>query len=318
MSIKSFIQLIILIIIITIIGSVYFQYFSKEKIVIEENSDNEKLYNDLEKKIIELEEKNKQLQEEIEIKIENLDKKKAEEKLAQEKKLLEAEEKLAQEKKLLEAEEKLAQEKKLLEAEEKLAQEKKQLEEEKKLLEAEEKLAQEKKQLEEEKKLLSSIKENDTKKKKSNNKNKNKLSNTLKDVEYISIDKKGNKFKLLARSAKSNQKDNNFLDLDYVRGVITSEIREPIYIISDFGQYNTTNFNSKFYQNVKINYMEKQILCENFDIDMETNKAIAYNNVIVTDPQSTMKAGIITFDLKTKDININPTNEDTKVKVITN
>ena len=272
MSIKSFIQLIILIIIITIIGSVYFQYFSKEKIVIEENSDNEKLYNDLEKKIIELEEKNKQLQEEIEIKIENLDKKKAEEKLAQEKKLLEAEEKLAQEKK----------------------------------------------QLEEEKKLLSSIKENDTKKKKSNNKNKNKLSNTLKDVEYISIDKKGNKFKLLARSAKSNQKDNNFLDLDYVRGVITSEIREPIYIISDFGQYNTTNFNSKFYQNVKINYMEKQILCENFDIDMETNKAIAYNNVIVTDPQSTMKAGIITFDLKTKDININPTNEDTKVKVITN
>ena len=71
MSIKSFIQLIILIIIMTIIGSVYFQYFSKEKIVIEENSDNEKLYNDLEKKIIELEKKNKQLQEEIEIKIEN-------------------------------------------------------------------------------------------------------------------------------------------------------------------------------------------------------------------------------------------------------
>ena len=292
MSIKSFIQLIILIIIMTIIGSVYFQYFSKEKIVIEENSDNEKLYNDLEKKIIELEEKNKQLQEEIEIKITNLNKK--------------------------ETKAKLEEEQKLLEAEAKLVQGKKQLEEEEKLLEAEAKLAQEKKQLEEEKKLLNSIKENDTKKEKPNNKNKNKLSNTLKDVEYISIDKKGNKFKLLARSAKSNKNDNNFLDLDFVRGVITSEIREPIYIISDFGQYNTTNFNSKFYQNVKINYMEKQILCENFDIDMETNMAIAYNNVVVTDPQSTMKAGIITFDLKTKDININPTNEDKKVKVITN
>ena len=296
----------------TIIGSVYFQYFSKEKIVIEENSDNEKLYNDLEKKIIELEEKNKQLQEEIEIKITNLNKKETKAKLEEEQKLLEAEAKLVQGKKQLEEEEKL------LEAEAKLAQEKKQLEEEKKLLEAEAKLAQEKKQLEEEKKLLNSIKENDTKKEKPNNKNKNKLSNTLKDVEYISIDKKGNKFKLLARSAKSNKNDNNFLDLDFVRGVITSEIREPIYIISDFGQYNTTNFNSKFYQNVKINYMEKQILCENFDIDMETNMAIAYNNVVVTDPQSTMKAGIITFDLKTKDININPTNEDKKVKVITN
>ena len=46
--------------------------------------------------------------------------------------------------------------------------------------------------------------------------------------------------------------------------------------------------------------------------------AIAYNNVIVTDPKSIMKAGIITFDLKTKDININPENVETKVKVITN
>ena len=50
--------------------------------------------------------------------------------------------------------------------------------------------------------------------------------------------------------------------------------------------------------------MEKQILCENFDIDMETNIAIAYNDVVVTDPKSIMTAGIITFDLKTKDINI--------------
>ncbi len=314
MSIKSFIQLIILIIIMTIIGSVYFQYFSKEKIVIEENSDNEKLYYDLEKKIIELEEKNKKLKEEIEIKIENLDKKEALKKLEKEEKLLETEKKLAQEKKQLEEEKKLLDSSKEIEAQKKI-------EEEKKLLEAEKKLAQEKKQLEEEKKLLNSKKENEAKKEKLNgnkNNNKNKLSNTLKDVEYVSIDKKGNKFKLLARSAKSNKNDNNFLDLDFVRSVITSEIREPIYIVSDFGQYNTTNFNSKFYQNVKINYMEKQILCENFDIDMETNMAIAYNNVIVTDPQSTMKAGIITFDLKTKDININTTGEDTKVKVITN
>ena len=60
--------------------------------------------------------------------------------------------------------------------------------------------------------------------------------------------------------------------------------------------------------------MEKQITCENFDIDMETNMAIAYNNVIVTDPNSTMKAGIITFDLETKDVNINPVLDEKKVK----
>jgi len=280
MSIKSVIQLIILIIILTIISSVYFQYFSKEKIVIEETnkkkSESKKLYSDLEKKINELEEKNKKLKEEIDIKIENLGKK--------------------------EAEKKLEQQKKLAEAEKKLEQEKKQLDEEKKLLNSSKKIEDEKKLAEAEK---------------SNNKKKN-VTNTLKDVEYLSIDKKGNKFKLLASSAKSNKNDNSFLDLNNVRGVITSEIRDPIYIVSDFGQYDTTNFNSKFYQNVVVNYMEKQIICENFDIDMETNMAIAYNNVIVTDPKSTMKAGIITFDLETKDININPISEKTKVKVTTN
>ena len=149
-------------------------------------------------------------------------------------------------------------------------------------------------------------------------KKKKKAKNVVKDVEYISTDKKGNKFRLLAISAKSNEDDNNLLDLKNVRGVITSDIRDPIYIVSDFAQYNTSNNNSKFYQNAIINYMDKEITCENFDIDMETNMAIAYNDVIVTDPKSTMKAGIITFDLKTKNININPESENTKVKVTTN
>jgi len=149
-------------------------------------------------------------------------------------------------------------------------------------------------------------------------KKKKKVKNVVKDVEYISTDKKGNKFRLLAISAKSNKDDNNLLDLKNVRGIITSDIRDPIYIVSDFAQYNTSNSNSKFYQNVIINYIDKEITCENFDIDMETNMAIAYNDVIVIDPKSTMKAGIITFDLKTKNININPESEKTKVKVTTN
>ena len=51
---------------------------------------------------------------------------------------------------------------------------------------------------------------------------------------------------------------------------------------------------------------------------METNKAIAYNDVIITDPKSTMKAGIVEFDLKTKDININPETTSTDIEIVTN
>ena len=49
---------------------------------------------------------------------------------------------------------------------------------------------------------------------------------------------------------------------------------------------------------------------------METNKAVAYNDVLITDPKSKMKAGIVEFDLKTKDININPESAIKKLKLL--
>ena len=148
-------------------------------------------------------------------------------------------------------------------------------------------------------------------------KKKEKIKNLVKDVEYTSVDQKGNKFYLLTNSAKSNVDNNDILDLDNVRGKITSDIRDTIYIVSDYAQYNSINLNSKFYENVIINYQDKQITCINFDINMEINKAIAYNDVIITDPKSTMKAGIVEFDLKTKDININPTSSTEEIRLIT-
>ncbi len=153
--------------------------------------------------------------------------------------------------------------------------------------------------------------------KKEKNSQKKIIKNLVKDVEYISVDQKGNKFYLLANSGKSNIDNNDILDLINVRGKITSDLRDTIYIVSDFAQYNSINLNSKFYENVIINYQDKQINCKNFDINMDTNKAVAYNNVIITDPKSVMKAGIVEFDLKTKDININPSEINKEIKVIT-
>ena len=164
------------------------------------------------------------------------------------------------------------------------------------------------------------IKINDKKNNDSLKKNisKTEIRNLVKDVEYTSVDQKGNKFHLLANSGRSNKKNNDILDLDNVRGKISSDERDTIYITSDFAQYNTTNLNSKFYENVIIDYQDKKITCLNFDINMETSKAIAYNNVIIKDPKSVMKAGIVEFDLKTKDIIINPESASSDVSVITN
>ena len=139
-----------------------------------------------------------------------------------------------------------------------------------------------------------------------NKKKDNEIPNIVKDVEYLTTDKNGNKYKILATSGRTNEDNKNILDLDNVSGEITSNQRSTIYIVSDFAEYNSSTLGSKFYRNVVINYEDKQITCENFDINMDTNIAIAYNNVVVTDPKSTMKAGKIALNIETKEIDINP------------
>ena len=144
------------------------------------------------------------------------------------------------------------------------------------------------------------------------------IPNVVKNVEYLTTDKNGNKYKILATSGRTNQDDKNILDLDNVRGEITSNQRSTIYIVSDFAEYNSSTSGSKFYKNVVINYEDKQITCGNFDINMDTNFAIAYNNVVVIDPKSTMKAGKIALNIVTKEIDINPDIDGkSKVKINT-
>ena len=149
-------------------------------------------------------------------------------------------------------------------------------------------------------------------------KNKPKIDNVVKEIEYLTTDKSGNKYKILATSGRTNIEDKNVLDLDNVRGIITSNERSTVYIKSEYAEYNSSSLNSSFYENVVINYEDKEITCDYLDIDMKTNIAIAYNNVVVTDPQSVMKAGKIILDIETKVININPDNNKNKVKVTIN
>ena len=148
--------------------------------------------------------------------------------------------------------------------------------------------------------------------------NKPTIDNVVKDIEYLTTDKNGNKYKILATSGRTNSEDKNILDLDNVRGIINSNERSTVYIISDFAEYNASTLNSNFYQNVIINYEDKEITCDYFDVDMKTNIAKAYNNVVLKDPNSTMRAGKIILNIGTKEININPDNNKKKVSLTLN
>ena len=142
-----------------------------------------------------------------------------------------------------------------------------------------------------------------------------KINNLTKEIQYLTTNKNGDTFEILAEFGKTNLKNSDILDLEIVDGTITSDKRSKITITSDFAQYNYVNQNAKFYNNVVIKYDMKVINCDNVDINIDENIAIAYSNVVVEDNESVMKAQVVTIDIITKDIEIN--SED-KVKIFTN
>ena len=141
------------------------------------------------------------------------------------------------------------------------------------------------------------------------------MKNLSKKIEYITTNDKGDIFKIIAKYGKTNLKNSNILDLEQVDGIISSLERSQIYISSNNAKYNYANQNSKFYNNVKINYDNKEITCDNLDLNISENLAVAYNNVVIKNENSFMKAQIITLDIITKDININ---SDDKIKIFIN
>ena len=130
-------------------------------------------------------------------------------------------------------------------------------------------------------------------------------SNQSKEIEYIATRENGDIFKILAKYGRTNLKNSKMLDLEDVSGTISSKDKSDIYISSDFANYNYTNQDSKFYSNVKIKYDDKEITCDNFELSVSENLAVAYENVIFKNSGSIMKAKNIIVNISTKDIKIN-------------
>ena len=134
---------------------------------------------------------------------------------------------------------------------------------------------------------------------------KNNLNNLTKKIKYITTNKNGDTFEILAKYGNTNLNDKNVLDLEKVNGFVNLKRGSTLTISSDFAKYNYSNQNSKFYKNVKINYDNKIITCDNLELFTNKNIAFAYDNVLLIDGNSKMSADTVTIDILTKDVSIN-------------
>ena len=150
---------------------------------------------------------------------------------------------------------------------------------------------------------------------KSYKKNKNKIaediteepiynSNIIKDVEYTTKDKNGNEYFITAREGEIDFSSPNIIFLTEVYALIKLTDRNEVTILSDFGKYNSDNYDTIFSKNVIINYLNNKITGEYLDFSLERNLMTISKNVIYSNPENILKADVMEMDVKTKDTKI--------------
>ncbi len=129
-------------------------------------------------------------------------------------------------------------------------------------------------------------------------------SNVMKDVKYSSKDEKGNEYIIYASRGEIDYSNNHIIYLTNVKAEINTQEAENIRITSNFGKYNTKNFDTIFSKNVIINYSDNKITSNYLDFSIGRNSMIVSKNVIYKNLNNTLKADSIEVNLKTKDTKI--------------
>ena len=141
-------------------------------------------------------------------------------------------------------------------------------------------------------------------------------SNIIKGINYTSRDLKGNEYILIAKEGEIDLDNSDIIFLTdvtaYIKLVKNSEL---IVITSNYGKYNTINYDTIFSKNVKIDYVDNIITGDYLDFSMMKNLLIVSRNVIYKNYDNTMKADVIELDTITKDTKIFMYNSDKQVNV---
>ena len=133
---------------------------------------------------------------------------------------------------------------------------------------------------------------------------KNYSSNKMNEVSYASKDLKGNEYIINAKEAETDISNRNVLYLKDVSAVIKLNNSGIIRIVSDYGKYNSNNYDTIFSKNVIINYLYSKITSGYLDFSFKRNSMIISKNVIYTDLENILKADVMEMDIKTKDTKI--------------
>ena len=134
--------------------------------------------------------------------------------------------------------------------------------------------------------------------------NQNSSSTYIDDINYISTDAKGNKYQITAKQAEIKVENSDVMFLREVVAFIFIKDSDMVKITSNFGKYNSKNYDTIFSENVIVIYPEHKIIGEYLDFSFLSNLGTFTENVIYTGKKTNLFADKIEMNLATKDAKI--------------
>ena len=134
--------------------------------------------------------------------------------------------------------------------------------------------------------------------------NQNSTSTYINDINYVSTDVRGNKYQITAKLAEIKIENSDLMFLTDVIAYVFIKDKDTVKITSNFGKYNSKNYDTIFSENVIVVYPEHKITGEYLDFSFLTNLGIFTTNVVYTGEKTNLFADVIEMDLTTKDTKI--------------
>ena len=146
----------------------------------------------------------------------------------------------------------------------------------------------------------------------------NNTSNILNNITYENFDVEGNRYQISASTGEIKDLNSDIIYMSDVVALIFLKDLGTVKILSKNAIFNSLSFNSNFYDNVQLNYLEHQLNGEKLDLKFNENLLILKEKVLYQNLNTKLFADAISIDLITKNSKIFMNDDEKKIKILNN
>ena len=139
--------------------------------------------------------------------------------------------------------------------------------------------------------------------------------NIIKDISYNSFNSLGNIYEIAAEYGEINSKNTNIILMNNVNATITDKDKNKIKVSSNFAKYNTLTYETNFYDDVLVLYVDTSIKSKNLDFFFEKNLVYMSNEIVYKNSNTELEADNLEINILSNNVRLYMNNKNEKIEI---